>query len=479
MSVKDGGQKSSAASRPSAMKLSNSSKRPTKASGSMQCLEKKQKHPGKLFNGRNHQDHKQIPSSLGSSNGDLKAHVVKQSIGSIDSPKDGSGVRSSTGSCHDACKFGSHGTLPDSNTAKSGAKGITKKISRVGVAKKPAAASPSSNSSSSSSRIMRAIKVCRVELNSVNNSHVQSAAKSVKPSNASKVKVARSLFRSPRGAVACNDSHYHVTPNKILGSEVKNNNTMAGNSIERNPEPDVFNLEFESEADCLICDDQSEDEFFRQYYSPCAGEPAEHSGLFDMDIASRERYSPCPGEPAEHNGLFDMDIAGRERHNVFEADSHHQEDVDRPYDGGLQSYGSEYSENTNPRSLDAAHIVKGGRDHINMKYDGNSGERLRFNKVDGGIIRHSSDSNSPPENVVLRHQDMQVRKPSEEWKIDHVIGEAVNRLSNQQESKVKVLVGAFETVISLTDQSLETPEPKHDVNAKAPLPNIRHIQACN
>lgn len=452
MSVKDGGQKSSATSRPSAMKLSNASKRLTKASGSMQCLEKKQNHPGKPFNGRNHNDHKQTPGSLGSSNGDLKAHVAKHSM---DSPKDGGGVRSSTGSCHDACKFGSHWTLPDSNAAKFRAKGSTKKISRVGAATKPAATSPSSNSSSSSSRIMRAMKVCRAELNSVNNSHVQSAAKSVRSSNASKVKVARSLFRSPRGAVTSNDSHCHVMPNKVLGSEMDNNNTVTGNSMEGNPEADVFNLEFESEADCLICDDQSEDEFFRQYYSSCAGEPAEHGGLFDMDIASRER------------------------HNVFEADSHHREDLDRAYYEGLQSYGSEYSEITNPTSLDAGYIVKGSHDHINMKYDGNSGERLRFNKVDGGIIRPLSDSNPPPENVVLRHQYMQERKPSEEWKIDHVIGEAVNRLSHHQESKVKVLVGAFETVISLTDQSHETTEPKHDVNAKATLPNIRPIQACN
>jgi len=455
MSVKDGGQKSSAASRPSAMKLSNSSKRPTKASGSMQFLGKKQNHPGKPFNGRNHNDHKQTPSSLGSSSSDLKAHVAKHSTVSIDSPKDGGGVRSSTGSCHDACKFGSHWTSPDSNGAKSGAKSSTKKISRVGAATKPATSSPSSNSSSSSSRLMRAIKVCRAEVNSVNNSHVQLAAKSVKFSNASKVKVARSLFRSPRGALASNDYHSHAMPNKILGSQMTNSNTMAGNYMEGNPEGDVFNLEFESEADCLICDDQSEDEFFRQYYSPCAGEPAEHGALFDINTTSRER------------------------HNGFEADFRHQEDLHSPCYGGLQRYGSEYSEITNPGSLDAAYNVKSGHDHIDMKYDGNSGERLRFSKVDGGIIRHYSDANPPPGNVVLRHQYMQERKSSEEWMIDHAIGEAVNRLSHRQESKVKVLVGAFETVISLTDQSHETPEPKHDVNAKAELPNIRPIQACN
>lgn len=448
MSVKEGGQKSSAVARPSAMKFSNSSKRPTKASCSVQFLENKQNLPGKPINGRNHNDRKQTPSSLGSSNCDLKAHVAKHSTVSIDSPKDCGGVRSSTGSCHDACKIGSHSTLPTSSAAKSGGKGSTKKISRVGAAAKPAASSPSANSSASSSRLIRAIKVCRAELNSVNNSHVQSAAKSGKSSNASKVKVARSLFRSPRGSVVSNnDSHYHALPNKILGSEKNKKNTMSGNFLKVNSESDVFNLEFVSEDDCLICDDQTEDEFFRQYYSPCAGEPTEHGGRFDMNLTSGEL------------------------HRIFEADFHHQEDLDRPYYEGLQCYDSKYSEVPNPRSLGTACEAKSGHDH------GNSGER--FSKVDRGIIQHSGDSNTPPENVVLRHQYMQERKPSEEWMIDHAIGEAVNRLSDRQESKVKVLVGAFETVISLTDQSHATPEPKHDVNAKAPLPNIRHIQACN
>ena len=52
-----------------------------------------------------------------------------------------------------------------------------------------------------------------------------------------------------------------------------------------------FNLEFVSEdADCLICDNQSEDDFFRQYYSSSIGEPTEHGGRFDMNLTSRELY---------------------------------------------------------------------------------------------------------------------------------------------------------------------------------------------
>ena len=77
---------------------------------------------------------------------------------------------------------------------------------------------------------------------------------------------------------------------------------MAGNFLKANPESDVFNLEFVSEdADCLICDG----EFFRQYYSPSIGEPAEHGGRFDMNLTSREL------------------------HNVSTTDFHHHEDLDR------------------------------------------------------------------------------------------------------------------------------------------------------
>ena len=60
------------------------------------------------------------------------------------------------------------------------------------------------------------------------------------------------------------------------------------------------------DADCLICDSQSEDDFFRQYYSPFVGEPIEHGGRFDMNLTSGEL------------------------HNVAATDFHHQEELARP-----------------------------------------------------------------------------------------------------------------------------------------------------
>jgi len=58
-----------------------------------------------------------------------------------------------------------------------------------------------------------------------------------------------------RGVVASNDSHYHVMPNNILGYQMNNYKTMVINFMEGYLEGDVFNIEFESKADCLICDD--------------------------------------------------------------------------------------------------------------------------------------------------------------------------------------------------------------------------------
>ena len=54
----------------------------------------------------------------------------------------------------------------------------------------------------------------------------------------------------------------------------------------------VFNLKFVSEdVDFLICDNQSADDFFRQYYSPSVGEPTEHDGRFDMNLTSEELHN--------------------------------------------------------------------------------------------------------------------------------------------------------------------------------------------
>ncbi|KAE8678440.1 Detected protein of unknown function [Hibiscus syriacus] len=67
----------------------------------------------------------------------------------------------------------------------------------------------------------------------------------------------------------------------------------------------------------------------------------------------------------------------------------------------------------------------------------------------------SVDDNQPGgEKVVLRHQDLQQGKKDEKGLFNNVIEETASKLVETRKSKVKALVGAFETVISLQDAKL-------------------------
>lgn len=61
-----------------------------------------------------------------------------------------------------------------------------------------------------------------------------------------------------------------------------------------------------------------------------------------------------------------------------------------------------------------------------------------------------NDSETNPEKVVLRHQDVQGKKDAQGL-FNNVIEETASKLVETRKSKVKALVGAFETVISLQD----------------------------
>ncbi|KAJ6843285.1 putative serine-rich protein-like [Iris pallida] len=73
------------------------------------------------------------------------------------------------------------------------------------------------------------------------------------------------------------------------------------------------------------------------------------------------------------------------------------------------------------------------------------------------LVTPSSDA--PP--VVLRHQDVQEKKEAQGL-FNHVIEETASKLVEARKSKVKALVGAFETVISL-QESRTTPTAKASV----------------
>nr|KYP64719.1 hypothetical protein KK1_019324 [Cajanus cajan] len=69
----------------------------------------------------------------------------------------------------------------------------------------------------------------------------------------------------------------------------------------------------------------------------------------------------------------------------------------------------------------------------------------------GQVLEDNATDATGPEKVVLRHQDVQVQK-DRQGLYNYVIEETANKLVETQKSKVKALVGAFETVISLEEK---------------------------
>lgn len=74
--------------------------------------------------------------------------------------------------------------------------------------------------------------------------------------------------------------------------------------------------------------------------------------------------------------------------------------------------------------------------------------RRSFNKK--GVDTEKKDNKPNSEKVVLRHQDVQGKKDSQIL-FNNVIEQTASKLVETRKSKVKALVGAFETVISLQD----------------------------
>ncbi|XP_061365412.1 uncharacterized protein LOC133308742 [Gastrolobium bilobum] len=77
-------------------------------------------------------------------------------------------------------------------------------------------------------------------------------------------------------------------------------------------------------------------------------------------------------------------------------------------------------------------------------------QRKSFKRRDG-TCADSNDATTGPEKVVLRHQDMQDKKDAQGL-FNNVIEETASKLVETRKSKVKALVGAFETVISLQEK---------------------------
>ncbi|XP_022134206.1 uncharacterized protein LOC111006524 [Momordica charantia] len=140
---------------------------------------------------------------------------------------------------------------------------------------------------------------------------------------------------------------------------------------------------------------------------------------------------------------------------------------------GSHNLGMYQSEGKDPQSTKLS--FRRGK-IIDIRSESNSPRRLKFRRgrqlgenqraVDGfrknfkKVKEVDSDTNTietAPETVVLRHQDVQGKKDAQGL-FNNVIEETASKLVETRKSKVKALVGAFETVISLQDgkPSLDT-----------------------
>ncbi|KAK8553155.1 hypothetical protein V6N13_089370 [Hibiscus sabdariffa] len=100
------------------------------------------------------------------------------------------------------------------------------------------------------------------------------------------------------------------------------------------------------------------------------------------------------------------------------------------------------SENNGPRRLK---FRRGKQLGVNQNVKGER-RTFRTGELDGRL----NDNQPGGEIVVLRHQDLQGNK-DEKGLFNNVIEETASKLVETRKSKVKALVGAFETVISLQD----------------------------
>ncbi|XP_078164731.1 uncharacterized protein LOC144559543 [Carex rostrata] len=86
----------------------------------------------------------------------------------------------------------------------------------------------------------------------------------------------------------------------------------------------------------------------------------------------------------------------------------------------------------------------------NPKFSG-GGRKVSYKKRSGSDLPGSNSGTHKSAGVVLRHQDGMERNEGQNSLFNNVIEETASKLVESRKSKVKALVGAFETVISLQD----------------------------
>ena len=93
-----------------------------------------------------------------------------------------------------------------------------------------------------------------------------------------------------------------------------------------------------------------------------------------------------------------------------------------------------------------------------LRSDGNK-KKKSLKKDVGKVSSYNNSGEGKREKVVLRHRKVEAKKKLQTL-FNNVIEETVNKLEEVRKSKVKALVGAFETVISLQDNDMTSQKKK-------------------
>lgn len=164
----------------------------------------------------------------------------------------------------------------------------------------------------------------------------------------------------------------------------------------------------------------------------------------DIELSRCQSFSSSRFSSEEDQEESEYAASEFEEDSCFEFANNGKENKESP-----ETLDLKVEENEKPRKdeiviLVEPQIEESGNKNLKFK----RGKVLRENDADYG---ESDDDMNGCEKVVLKHQDVKGKK-DEQVLLNNVIEETASKLVEIQRSKVKALVGAFETLISLNEK---------------------------
>ncbi|XP_004489440.1 uncharacterized protein [Cicer arietinum] len=241
-------------------------------------------------------------------------------------------------------------------------------------------------------------------------------------------------------------------------SNLRNKKTVRKVELEENnnvvEEKTLYVIKTESKNKTLKCDQNAsyDDELYlpqlatpksssSSLISQCLSEKDQDESEYTTSEFEVDSFSGnCDIECLENEGISEVAKKGKPRKEAEDKDS---EMIKLKFRRG-KVVDNQIEKNTTRRLK-----FRRGKTLAEKANDKDDGQRKSFKKRDETSESKSGTTNQ--EKVVLRHQDMQDKKDSQGL-LNNVIEETASKLVEARKSKVKALVGAFETVISLQEK---------------------------